>query len=362
MPAQNPDATPLTQVRVGAFKSWLSLWIALAMSAGMGLGLLAPDAFQTLGALSFAQVNPVTAILVWLLILPTMVQIDYSDLPAVWRSRSWRAGSALTLATNWLIKPFTMALLAIVFLKYLFAQWIPVAEADQYIAGLILLGVAPCTGMVFVWSRMTDGDAGFTLAQVSLNDIILLIAFAPIAGLLLGASGISVPWLTLGISTAAYVIVPLIAGFGLRQILLRQGLGALDAFGAWTGPLTKAGLILLVVLLFGFQAEAIVEAPLVIALIAIPLIIQALGIFAIAYSAAFALKLPNRIAAPAALIGTSNFFELAVAIAVAMFGVNSLAVIATVVGVLVEVPVMLAMVAFANRMAPALNARAEGKA
>lgn len=328
------------------------------MVAGLGLGMAAPQAFETLGGYAIAQVNPVTATLVWLMILPTMVQIDYSNLPAIWRSRDSRLGSLVTLSANWIIAPLTMTLLAVLFLKDIFAPWISESDADQYVAGLVLLGVAPCTGMVFVWSRMTGGDPGFTLSQVSVNDLVLLVAFAPIAGFLLGAGGVAVPWLTLFLSTTAYVIVPLILGFVLRQILLRSGPSALATFDARTGPLTKVGLILLVILLFGFQAQSVVAEPLIILLLSVPLIIQAYGLFMLAYGAAWLLRLPNAVAAPAALIGTSNFFELAVAIAVAMFGVNSPAVIATVVGVLVEVPIMLTLVALANRAATPMNSRA----
>lgn len=349
---------PTAPIRIGAFKAWLSVWIGMAMVVGLGFGVAAPEAFETLGSFAIAQVNPVTATLVWLMILPMMVQIDYSNLPAIWRSRHSRLGSLVTLSANWIIAPLTMTLLAVLFLKNIFAPWISEADADQYVAGLVLLGVAPCTGMVFVWSRMTGGDPGFTLSQVSVNDLVLLVAFAPIAGFLLGAGGVDVPWLTLFLSTTAYVIVPLLLGFVLRQVLLRSGPSALATFDRRTGPLTKVGLILLVILLFGFQAQSVVAEPLIILLISVPLIIQAYGLFMLAYGAAWLLRLPNAVAAPAALIGTSNFFELAVAIAVAMFGVNSPAVIATVVGVLVEVPIMLTLVALANRAATAMNSRA----
>ncbi len=329
------------------FKAWLSAWIGLAMLAGIGLGLLIPESFRYLGSLTVASVNPVTAVLVWLLIFPTMVQIDYSRLSEVWRSRHWRAGSALTTIVNWLIKPFTMALLAIVFLKYVFSPWFD-SDPSGYIAGLILLGVAPCTGMVFVWSRMTKGDAIFTLSQVSLNDVILLFAFAPIAGVLLGIAGIEIPWRTLGLSTLVYVVVPLATGFLFQIHLKARGNAAVEQFDRTSGKLTNAGLLLLVVLLFGFQSLTIVEQPLIIALISVPVIVQALLVFVVTYGAAYVLRLPATVAGPAALIGTSNFFELAVAIAVAVFGIHSDAAIATVVGVLVEVPVMLMLVAFIN--------------
>lgn len=349
-------------VRLGAFKAWLSLWIAMAMVIGLLLGTLWPVVFSKLGGLSVAQINPVTAVLVWFLILPTMVGIDYSRLSSVWRAPEWRAGSAITLGVNWLIKPFSMALLAVVFFKGVFGNWISGPDADQYIAGLVLLGVAPCTGMVFVWSRMTGGDAEFTLAQVSVNDLVLLVAFAPIAGLLLGLGGIAVPWATLGISTAIYVIVPLIGGFIIRKALQSRSDSALQSFDKACGPLTKIGLILLVVLLFGFQAEMVTTKPIVIGILAIPLLMQSYCVFAIAFTGAWMMRLPARIAGPATLIGTSNFFELAVAVAVAMFGVNSPAVIATVVGVLVEVPVMLTLVALINRAAPTLDERSSAQA
>ena len=345
--------------KIGAFKAWLSLWIALAMATGLAFGAIWPAGFSALGSLSFAQVNPVTAVLVWMLILPTMVQIDYSRLRSVWKAPEWRSGSAITLGVNWLIKPFTMALLAVIFLKGIFATWIDTADADQYVAGLVLLGVAPCTGMVFVWSRMTGGDAEFTLAQVAVNDLVLLVAFAPIAGLLLGLSGIVVPWTTLGISTAVYVIIPLIGGFALRKLLQSRSGSALQSFDKAAGPLTKIGLILLVVLLFGFQAEFIINKPFVIAMLSVPLLVQSYGVFAIAFGAAWLARLPGRIAGPTTLIGTSNFFELAVAVAVAIFGVNSPAVIATVVGVLVDVPVMLTLVAIINRASPLLDRRSK---
>jgi ACR3 family arsenite transporter len=348
----------IATISPGRFKSWLSLWIALAMALGLALGSLFPDPFKALGSFSIASVNPVTAFLVWLLILPTMVQIDYSKLASVWSAPDWRAGSAITLIVNWLIKPFSLALLALLFLKTIFGDFIPTEDADQYVAGLILLGIAPCTGMVFVWSRMTGGDAAFTLAQVSLNDLVLLIAFAPIAGLLLGLTGIAIPWLTLGLSTLAYVIVPLVGGYLLRRILIQHSDRALAQFDNIADPMTKFGLILLVVLLFGFQADVILSAPLVIGMIAVPLLLQSFLIFAIAYGAAWTMRLPNQVAAPAALIGVSNFFELAVAVAIMMFGGDSPAVTATVVGVLVEVPVMLLLVAFANRVAPAMSIRA----
>lgn len=338
------------------FKAWLSIWIGLAMLAGLYLGLLIPETFKLLGSFTVANVNPVTAVLVWFLIFPTMVQIDYSRLPQVWQTRSWYTGSLLTSSVNWLIKPFSMAVLAIVFLQHLLAPWLN-ADPSGYIAGLILLGVAPCTGMVFVWSRMTRGDTGFTLAQVALNDVILLFAFVPIAGVLLGIGGIEIPWRTLGLSTLVYVVVPLVTGFAFQKFLKTRGQTAIERFDRTTGPLTKTGLLLLVVLLFGFQSNTIIAQPLLIALIALPVIIQAFLIFFLTYGAGYFLRLPTSVAGPSALIGTSNFFELAVAIAISVFGIDSDAVVATVVGVLVEVPVMLLLVAFINRSRGAVDAR-----
>lgn len=352
-----PIKPPLPSL--GLFKSWLSLWILIAMGAGLALGIEFPAVFETLGALSVSSLNPVTAALVWLLIVPSMVQINYSKLGAVWSSKQWRAGSAITLMANWLIKPFSLAVLAYIFVKIVFGDIIPQADADQYIAGLILLGVAPCAGMVFVWSRMTGGDPAFTLAQVSLNSLVLLFAFGPIAGLLLGFSGVSIPWETLTLSTFAYVIVPLIGGFALRHWLLQQGDEALLRFDDLAGPLTKIGLLVLVVLLFGFQAQVVISQPVIIAVLAVPLLIQTVLIFAVGFIAAWTMRLPSRIGAPAALIGTSNFFELAVAVAIAVFGVHSPAVIATIVGVLVEVPVMVLLVWVSNAAAAQMDARSQ---
>lgn len=345
--------------QIGGFKAWLSLWIGLAMALGLALGSMWPSAFQYLGAYSVGEVNPVTAVLVWMLILPTMVQVDYSKLGALWTTSDWVHGSVLTLLLNWFIKPFSMAALAIVFLKGLYVTWILPSEADQFVAGLVLLGIAPCTGMVFVWSRMTQGDPSFTLAQVSLNDLVLIFAFAPLSGLLLDLAGVSVPWYTLSVSVAAYVVAPLVVGYLLRLRLLRSENGALARFDGLTGPLTKIGLILLVVLLFAFQASTIIDRPFVIFLIAIPLLLQSYGVFLIAFAIGWMVYLPKRIVAPAALIGTSNFFELAVAVAIALFGVNSAAVVATIVGVLVEIPVMLSLVWLLNRVGYRFDQRCE---
>jgi ACR3 family arsenite transporter len=337
------------QSSIGAFKQWLSAWIVLAMAGGLVLAASWPSAFQQLGSLALFEVNPVTALLVWLLILPTMVQIDYSRLGEVWTQPAWRSGSLLTLSVNWFVKPLSMALLSVLFIKGAFSAWITPDQADAYVAGLILLGIAPCTGMVFVWSRMTGGNALFTLAQVSANDVVLIFAFAPLAGLLLGIGGISVPWATLTLSTLAYVILPLLSGHAIRRWVLGGNAQRLAQFDDLAGPLTKAGLLLLVVFLSAIQAEAVLANPVHIGLLAVPLILQSVLIFALALGVSWCLKLPAEITAPVAIIGGSNFFELAVAVAIAMFGPGSPAVIATIAGVMVEVPIMLVLVAFLNR-------------
>ncbi len=332
---------------MGTFERFLSLWVALAIAAGVGLGLAAPGLFELVSRFEWARVNLVIAVLVWLMIYPMMLKVEPSCLKQV--SRRPR-GLALTLVVNWLIKPFTMAALGVLFFEHVFAGLLPVADAQEYIAGMILLGVAPCTAMVFVWSHLTNGDANYTLVQVSVNDIILVFAFAPIAGLLLGVTDLSVPWETLLASVVIFVVVPLGAGLFTRQRLVKTGgPEAIDRLAGKLKPTSIVGLLLTVVLLFGFQAETIVAQPGRVGLIAIPLLIQSYGIFAITYGLARALRLPFDVAAPAAMIGTSNFFELAVAVAISLFGLSSGAALATVVGVLIEVPVMLSLVAFANR-------------
>ena len=332
---------------MGIFERFLSIWIGLAIAAGVGLGLLAPGVFEVVSRLEWARVNLVVAVLIWLMIYPMMLKVEPSCLKDVGKKPK---GLALTLVVNWLIKPFTMAALGVLFFTYVFAGLVPADDAQQYIAGMILLGVAPCTAMVFVWSHLTDGDANYTLVQVSVNDIILVFAFAPIAGLLLGVTDLSVPWDTLFASVVIFVVVPLGAGMMTRQRLMKNGgLKAVDRLAGQLKPTSIVGLLLTVVLLFGFQAETIVDQPGRVVLIAIPLLIQSYGIFAIAYGLARVLKLPFDVAAPAAMIGTSNFFELAVAVAISLFGLASGAALATVVGVLIEVPVMLSLVAFANR-------------
>ena len=329
------------------FERYLSLWVALCILAGLVLGNLIPDVFGALAGLEYASVNLVVAVLIWAMVYPMMIAIDLGSLREVGKAPK---GLVITLVINWLIKPFTMAALAVLFFNHLFAGWIDPAKAPEYIAGLILLGAAPCTAMVFVWSQLTKGDANYTLVQVSVNDLVMVVAFAPIVAFLLGVTDIDVPWETLILSVVLYIVVPLIAGALTRSRLL--GLGgeaAVAAFTARIKPASVLGLLLTVVLLFGFQGQVILAQPVLIALIAVPIILQSYGIFALGYAWAWVWRLPHKVAAPCALIGTSNFFELAVAVAIGLFGLNSGAALATVVGVLVEVPVMLSLVAFANR-------------
>lgn len=332
---------------MGIFERFLSVWVALAIAAGVGLGMVAPGVFEVVSRFEWARVNLVVAVLIWLMIYPMMLKVEPSCLKDVGRKPK---GLALTLVVNWLIKPFTMAALGVLFFEHVFADLVSAADAQQYIAGMILLGAAPCTAMVFVWSHLTDGDANYTLVQVSVNDLILVVAFAPIVGLLLGVTDLEVPWETLFASVFIFVIIPLGAGVLTHRSLLQSGRpNAVEDLANKLKPASIVGLLLTVVLLFGFQAETIVEKPVRVVLIAVPLLIQSYGIFAIAYALARALKLPFNVAAPAAMIGTSNFFELAVAVAISLFGLSSGAALATVVGVLIEVPVMLSLVAFANR-------------
>ena len=331
---------------MGIFERLLSLWVGLAIIAGVVLGNLMPGLFVAVAALEVAHVNLVVAVLIWVMIYPMMVQIDFAAIKDVGKSPR---GLVLTLVINWLIKPFTMAALGWLFFRVVFAPWVDPQTAGEYIAGMILLGVAPCTAMVFVWSQLTDGDPNYTLVQVSVNDVIMIFAFAPIAAFLLGISDVSVPWQTLLISVVLYVVLPLAAGALTRHRLERNNGQALDRFVATLKPWSAIGLLATVVLLFGFQAETILARPAAIAMIAVPLLIQTYGIFAIAYGTARAMRLRHAIAAPACMIGTSNFFELAVAVAISLFGLHSGAALATVVGVLVEVPVMLSLVWFANR-------------
>ncbi|MCB1666289.1 MAG: ACR3 family arsenite efflux transporter [Pseudomonadales bacterium] len=332
---------------LGAFERYLSLWVALCIVAGVLLGSLLPGAFQAISEIQIASVNLVVAVLIWVMIYPMMVNVDFASLRDVGRKPK---GLCITLVVNWLIKPFTMAALGVLFFEGVFADLVAADSAREYIAGMILLGVAPCTAMVFVWSQLVRGDANYTLVQVSVNDLIMVFAFAPITAFLLGVTDIVVPWATLLLSVLLYVLIPLTAGYITRKRLDATGHEERVAgFIAALKPWSVLGLLATVVLLFGFQATTILSQPLLIVLIAVPLLIQSYGIFAIAYAWAWVWRVPFSTAAPAALIGTSNFFELAVAVAISLFGLHSGAALATVVGVLVEVPVMLSLVAFANR-------------
>ena len=326
---------------MGNFERYLSVWVALCIAAGVLLGNLFPSAFAVIASWEYAHVNLLVAVLIWLMIYPMMIQVDFSAIKDVGKKPK---GLALTLVINWLIKPFSMAAIGWLFFHVFFANWVDPQTANEYVAGMILLGVAPCTAMVFVWSQLTQGDPNYTLVQVSVNDIIMIFAFAPLTAFLLGVTNITVPWETLLLSVVLYVVLPLVAGYLTRRFLHNKVSGLVHRLK----PLSVLGLLATVVLLFGFQAETIIAKPQSIVMIAIPLLIQTYGIFFIAYLAAKRMQLPHNIAAPAAMIGTSNFFELAVAVAISLFGLHSGAALATVVGVLVEVPVMLSLVKFAN--------------
>ena len=338
-----PESLP----QLGLFERWLSLWVAIAIAIGVGAGLVAPELFQVIAAMEVANVNLPVAALIWVMIYPMMVAVDFASLNDIGKKPK---GLCITLVVNWLIKPFTMAALGVLFFEYVFASLVDPQTAREYIAGMILLGVAPCTAMVFVWSQLVEGDANYTLVQVSVNDIIMVFAFAPIAAFLLGVTDIVVPWETLILSAILYVVIPLAAGYLTRRAL--NGTGSTESiadFGGRMKPFSIVGLLATVILLFAFQAQAIMEKPLIIGLIAVPLLVQSYGIFLLAYAWGWLWRVPFAIAAPAALIGTSNFFELAVAVAISLFGLDSGAALATVVGVLVEVPVMLSLVALVNR-------------
>jgi arsenite transporter len=332
---------------MSVFERYLSLWVASCIIAGIVLANLMPGLFSLLAGMEYASVNLVVAVLIWAMVYPMMVAVDFSSLKRVGERPK---GLIITLVVNWLVKPFTMAALGVLFFNHVFADLIDPADAGQYIAGLILLGAAPCTAMVFVWSQLTKGDPNYTLVQVSLNDVIMVFAFAPIVALLLGVTELSVPWETLVLSVVLYVVLPLAAGALTRaRLVARGGEDAVTAFTTRIKPASMLGLLLTVVLLFGFQGGVILDNPFLILLLATPILIQSYGIFAIAYAWAWKWKVPHNVAAPCALIGTSNFFELAVAVAIGLFGLNSGAALVTVVGVLVEVPVMLSLVWFANR-------------
>jgi ACR3 family arsenite transporter len=336
----------MTKPEMNLFERYLTLWVALCIVAGVALGQWQPELFQAVGRMEVAQVNLPVGLLIWVMIIPMLVKVDFGALHEV-RSH-WR-GIGVTLFVNWLVKPFSMALLGWFFIRYLFAPLLPSDQIDSYIAGLILLAAAPCTAMVFVWSRLTGGNPLFTLTQVALNNSIMLIAFAPLVALLLGLASITVPWATLFISVLLYIVVPLLIAQLWRRALLARGQASFDKAMARIGPWSMVALLLTLVLLFAFQGEAILRQPLIIALLAVPILIQVFFNSSLAYFLNRAVGEKHEIACPSALIGASNFFELAVAAAISLFGFDSGAALATVVGVLIEVPVMLLVVRVVNR-------------
>jgi arsenical-resistance protein len=332
---------------MSVFERYLTVWVGLCILAGIGLGQIAPGAFQIIGALEIAKVNLPVAVLIWLMIVPMLLKIDFSALKEV--GRHWR-GITVTLFINWAVKPFSMAALGWLFIGWLFRPLLPAAQIDSYIAGLILLAAAPCTAMVFVWSNLCKGEPHFTLTQVAVNDLIMVVAFAPIVGLLLGLSAITVPWDTLVLSVVLYIVVPVIVAQIIRRYVLAAG-GALSALLHKLAPVSLMALLLTLVLLFGFQGEEIIAQPVVIALLAVPILIQVYFNAGLAYLLNRLSGEQHCVAGPSSLIGASNFFELAVAAAISLFGFHSGAALATVVGVLIEVPVMLSVVAAVNRTA-----------
>jgi arsenite transporter len=331
---------------IGRFERYLSVWVALCIGAGVVLGQGAPGLMRAVGSLEVARVNLPVGALIWVMIVPMLLKIDFAALGQV---RSHARGIGVTLFVNWAVKPFSMALLGWIFIRHVFAPWLPQEQLDGYVAGLILLAAAPCTAMVFVWSQLCRGDPYFTLSQVALNDAIMVVAFAPIVALLLGLSSITVPWDTLLASVGLYIVVPVIVAQAWRRALLRKGAGHLRAVVERLGPFAIAALLLMLVLLFAFQGERIIEQPPVIAMLALPILIQVVVNSALAYGLNRRLGVRHCVAGPSALIGASNFFELAVATAIGLFGFRSGAALATVVGVLIEVPLMLAVVAVVNR-------------
>jgi ACR3 family arsenite transporter len=330
---------------MSVFERYLTVWVFLCIVAGIVAGRLLPGTFEAIGALQVAQVNLPIGLLIWAMIVPMLMKVDFGALHEV---RRHGRGIGVTLFVNWLVKPFTMAFLAWVFIRHLFAGWLPAAQVESYIAGLILLAAAPCTAMVFVWSRLSDGDPLFTLTQVAVNDAIMVVAFAPLVALLLGVSDISVPWATLLISVVLYIVIPVAIAQAARRVLMARGPAAFDRVIARLTPWSTAALLATLVLLFAFQGEAILQQPVVIALLAVPILIQVFFNSSLAYLLNRALGEKHSIACPSALIGASNFFELAVATAISLFGVESGAALATVVGVLIEVPVMLLVVRVVN--------------
>ncbi|GAB2793111.1 ACR3 family arsenite efflux transporter [Dyella kyungheensis] len=333
---------PAQPARIGWFERYLTLWVALCIVAGTLFGHAWPGTFEALGRQELAKVNLPVAGLIWLMIIPMLLKIDFGAMAGV--RKQWK-GIGVTLFINWAVKPFSMALLGWIFIRHLFAAWLPAAQLDSYVAGLILLAAAPCTAMVFVWSNLCGGEPNFTLSQVAVNDAIMVVAFAPIVGLLLGISAITVPWDTLMLSVVLYIVVPVLISIVLRRFVLAHGgQDALQHLLARLGPISLAALLLTLVLLFGFQGQQILAQPLIIAMLAVPILIQVYLNAGLAYLLNRKLRVPHCVAAPSALIGASNFFELAVATAVGLFGVHSGAALATVVGVLIEVPVMLSVV------------------
>jgi len=331
---------------MSVFERYLTVWVLLCIVAGIALGQFAPGMFQAIGRIEVAQVNLPVGVLIWVMVIPMLLKVDFGALGQV--KQHWR-GIGVTLFVNWAVKPFSMALLAWIFIRHVFAEWLPADQLDSYVAGLILLAAAPCTAMVFVWSRLTGGDPVFTLSQVALNDTIMVFAFAPIVGLLFGLSAISVPWDTLLISVALYIVIPVIVAQLWRRALLRRGQAAFDRALERIGPLSIAALLLTLVLLFAFQGQAILQQPLIIAMLAVPILIQVFFNSGLAYWLNRKTGEQHCVAGPSALIGASNFFELAVAAAISLFGFHSGAALATVVGVLIEVPVMLLVVRVVNR-------------
>lgn len=345
----NNDSILKTMERpvMGVFERYLTLWVGLCILCGLALGTLTPSVFQSIAKLEVAQVNLPVAVLIWLMIIPMLLKIDFSALAEV--KQYWK-GIGVTLFINWLVKPFSMAFLGWLFIRILFAPWLPTEQLDSYIAGLILLAAAPCTAMVFVWSNLAKGEPHFTLSQVALNDAVMVFAFAPLVGLLLGISAITVPWDTLLLSVVLYIVFPVLLSQILRKLLLQHG--RLEQTLKTLQPFSLAALLMTLILLFGFQGQQVLSQPLIILLLAIPILIQVYFNSLLAYGLNRYFGVAHCVAAPSALIGASNFFELAVATAIALFGLNSGAALATVVGVLVEVPVMLSVVAIVNRTKP----------
>jgi len=330
---------------MSGFERYLTIWVALCIVAGIALGQFFPALFQAVGRMEFARVNIPVGLLIWVMIIPMLVKIDFGALQQV--KGHWR-GIGVTLFVNWAVKPFSMALLGWIFIRHVFAPYLPAEQLDSYIAGLILLAAAPCTAMVFVWSKLTDGDPYFTLSQVALNDVIMIFAFAPIVALLLGIASITVPWDTLLTSVVVYIVIPVILAQVLRRALLKRGEGSYRAALARMGPWSIGALLATLVLLFAFQGEAILGQPLIIAMLAVPILVQVFFNSGLAYWLNWKMGEKHSVAGPSALIGASNFFELAVAAAISLFGFESGAALATVVGVLIEVPVMLVVVRWVN--------------